>query len=274
MAKHALHTTVPELFALVGPPGAGKSTVAARVRPGAVVISLDAERGVAGCCPADQAATPAAVARATERARAALRAGATVVWDATNTVAEHRRLLLELAAAHGARATALVVLPELATVLARNARRDATPCPGCGWPRRVPDGVVRRAHAAVTLAAPALTAEGWDRVEWDGLSQRRDTSGTYRDAPASMVAVMSVQHGLHVSHAGDDGEMLVLGHPPLERAVAAFTAEEALIGDCPLLDPAALRRCWALLDRPGPDWEVTYIDTPAPGAFPVTITTV
>ncbi|GAA4877315.1 ATP-binding protein [Saccharopolyspora cebuensis] len=160
------HLAPPELVALIGPPGAGKTTALARldVRD-AVVVGLDRARAEVSCCAADQSATHAAVRRSLATARAALAAGTSVVWDATNARRRERRRLLDLAREQGARTRAVVVLPDLGTALARNATRDPSPCPACGHAERVPDDVVRRMHATISRAVPDLPAEGWDRVD-------------------------------------------------------------------------------------------------------------
>jgi hypothetical protein len=92
-----------------------------------------------------------------------------VLWDATNAAAEYRRGLLDVAAGDpqlrpAARAVAVLVLPALDVVLARNATRDSTPCPGCGLARRVREDVVRRMHAAIVADLPGLAGEGWDEL--------------------------------------------------------------------------------------------------------------
>lgn len=161
--------TTPTLVALIGPPGAGKSTVADEIAKQyagrVVVLSLDEIR--ADISPhrdeCDQSVTPQAVARLHGELDAALAAGAMVVVDATNANAEHRLALLEIAARHQAHTIALVVLPPLEVALARNAARSSQTGP-CGWARRVPDRTVVAMHTAIAAALSHLPAEGWREV--------------------------------------------------------------------------------------------------------------
>ena len=90
-------------------------------------------------------------------------AGAVVVVDATNAVDEHRLALLEIAARHLAHTIAVVVLPELQTVLARNATRSPRTRP-CGWARQVPADIITAMHTAIGEDLPRLPAEGWHEV--------------------------------------------------------------------------------------------------------------
>lgn len=161
--------TAPTLVGLIGPAGAGKSTLAAEItrrHPGrAVVLSLDALR--AALSPhgdeSDQSVTPQAVARLHARLDSALAADAVVLIDATNAVAAHRYALLDIAGRHQAHTIAIVVLPRLQTVLARNATRSSQAGP-CGWTRRVPDETVTAMHRAIAEDLPCLHAEGWHEV--------------------------------------------------------------------------------------------------------------
>lgn len=94
------------------------------------------------------------------------------VWDATNARAEHRRQLVGLAHVRDARAVAVLVLPALYVVLARNATRDPAPCATCGYPRQVPEDVVRRMWTAILADLPHLHDEGWDEVRAGTLADR------------------------------------------------------------------------------------------------------
>ena len=160
-------TAQAELTVAVGAPGSGKSTwrrdwVAANAD--ATVVCLDDNRAAVSCCRADQAATARAVEMGVATARQALARGDRVVWDATNAEASSRRLLLVLAAEYDAATTAVVLLPDLATVLARNAGRSTTRCAVCGYAERVPDAVVAAMHQAITADLLGLPAEGWHAV--------------------------------------------------------------------------------------------------------------
>jgi predicted kinase len=152
------------LLALVGPPGAGKTTDRCRY-PNTQVVSLDNNRRLLSWCGCSSNQDPVLRAHAVElaftTAHRALTAGRTVLWDATNADRADRLALLVLAAETGARPAAGVVLPPLDVVLSQNARRSTTPC-SCGYTRRVPEPVVRDMHAAITAALPGLNAEGWN----------------------------------------------------------------------------------------------------------------
>jgi predicted kinase len=156
----------PVLYALVGPPGAGKTSLRPWF-PDAVVVSLDEIRAALSCCDSNQDPDlrERIVPLAHHRAATWLQLGTrTVLWDATNAHDMHRQALVDLAHRHDARAVAVLVLPALDVVLARNATRDPAPCWTCGYPRRVPEMVVRRMHAAITKDLPNLGGEGWDAV--------------------------------------------------------------------------------------------------------------
>jgi predicted kinase len=157
----------PHLIATIGPPGAGKSTARPLYTPaGAVLVSLDDIRAdLSPCgCSSNQAVNDAATTVGFDITNTALAAGRTVVWDTTAYLWRARARMLRTAARHGARTTAVLALPPLATVLVRNGGRDPVRCRVCGYARRVDDDRVREMHHAITLAAPTLPAEGWHEV--------------------------------------------------------------------------------------------------------------
>jgi predicted kinase len=155
-------TNTATLIATIGPPGAGKSTWCRRHAPrGSTVVNLDKNRAlVAWChCPANQEATPWAVELGVVAARAVLARGGTVVWDATSAERASRGALQVLAAEHGGRTVAVLILPPLVVSLARNESRD----PGDGL--RHPAGSAphhdRRGLArGAALVAQALVKPG------------------------------------------------------------------------------------------------------------------
>lgn len=155
----------PQLLALIGPPGAGKTTMRRRYFPGVAVVHLDENRRLLSpfSCEADQAVTAAAVQMAIAQAGVLLAAGRPVLWDATSAVRADRLALQVLAAEHRARSTAIVLLPELAVCQARNGQRDDQPC-ACGFTRRVPEEIVAEMHAEITGDLAGLRGEGWDDV--------------------------------------------------------------------------------------------------------------
>lgn len=165
----------PVLLAMIGPAGAGKSSWRRAAVPNMPMVSLDTCRKVVSPHHDEADQAPETTARAVElafgTASALLAGGRSVLWDATNCEAPARKLLLDLAAEHGAVPAAVVVLPTLAACRERNASRDAEPGP-CGFARRVPDDVIAAMHAALVADFDELPGEGWDPVvvvDRDGL---------------------------------------------------------------------------------------------------------
>lgn len=156
----------PEIVAMVGPAGAGKSTWIARNLRGLPVVSLDVNRAVLSpyrcTCDQDPVVTAAAVELAVVAAAGLLRIGRSVAWDATNAEPAARALITLLAAEHDARSVAVVHLPPLDEVHARNGTRSSIRHV-CGFGRRVPAELVTAMHAAITTCLPTLSAT-WDEV--------------------------------------------------------------------------------------------------------------
>jgi predicted kinase len=160
--------SIPELVVVVllGASGAGKSMLAQclATRWGHhCVLSLDVCRAEIAGDPADQDATPEAVQLLHRLLRHRCQSGLSTVVDATNTDADHRAPLVELAIANHLPAVAVVLDTPLQVCLDRQRARLG-PLPGRTWGRRVPDEVVTAQHAAVTTSIPGLPAEGFTGV--------------------------------------------------------------------------------------------------------------
>jgi predicted kinase len=155
-------TTDPVLVVLMGVPGSGKSTVAAKWRP-SQVLSLDDFRKIVSGDENNQAATGEAVRALHTVLDGRLRRRLTTVVDATNVEAAARRPLLGLAAAHEMPAVALVVDTPLHLAQARNATRPG-PIGSARWGRRVPAEFVDRQYDQLRASIPGLRAEGFAQV--------------------------------------------------------------------------------------------------------------
>ncbi|WP_158839439.1 RNA ligase family protein [Saccharothrix deserti] len=117
----------PCLVHLVGLSGSGKTTFAAGLPDVDVRVSLDDLRDEAGD-RADQRANARVLRDGLDRLDAALRAGGTVVWDATSLVDQQRSLVHAVARRHDAMVTHAVVLVDEREVARRNGTR-AHPVP-------------------------------------------------------------------------------------------------------------------------------------------------
>ncbi|MGA5508921.1 AAA family ATPase [Streptomyces umbrinus] len=138
--------------ALVGPPGCGKSTFAARY-PASWRICLDLYRLAATDSEADQTATPVAAEIQNLLLDARLARGLCTILDSTNVMA-HVRAGLLARARYWQRPTTVVLFDvPRATVETQNAARD----------RVVPPHVVRELHE-LTPTREQLLAEGFDTV--------------------------------------------------------------------------------------------------------------
>jgi len=162
MTEHQIDLPVPSLVVLIGPAGAGKTTLAARLFGRSEVVSSDALRGVLSGDEADQRATRPAFGILHREVRDRLAAGRLVVVDATNVEASARMALRRLAAAAAVPAIAVAIHLPPTEVHRRNAGRAG---------RVVPPDVVDR-HLALLEglgSAPAtiearLRAEGFAAV--------------------------------------------------------------------------------------------------------------
>jgi predicted kinase len=143
----------PSLVVLIGAAGAGKSTLAGMLWPGAV-LSSDKLRALISGDPRDQGATAEAFHVLYNLASFRLRRRLTTVVDSTAATARARRKLLDIALPHDVPVVAVVVHPPLGVVLIRNADRE----------RPAPEDVVRRQHRLVTGALGGLREEGFGCV--------------------------------------------------------------------------------------------------------------
>lgn len=145
----------PALWTLIGPAGAGKSTVAAAF-PAQWRLSLDDCRARVADDAGNQRATPDAVAVFHTVLEARVVRGLPTVVDATNTDSDVRRRLTARAYAHYTLpAVAITVRKPLAVCQERQAARSAN--------RRVPPEVIAAQHDAMPTNAQLL-AEGFAAV--------------------------------------------------------------------------------------------------------------
>jgi predicted kinase len=146
----------PSLVVLVGPAGAGKSTLAARAFGPGTVLSSDAFRELIAGDAADQRATRPAFARLERELARRLGRGELSVVDATSLSRGARTALLRAARRAAVPAVAIVLDLPPALVLARNAAR----------PRVVAEEVVREQlrQLRAVVDAGALDVEGFAAV--------------------------------------------------------------------------------------------------------------
>ena len=101
--SYKARTGFPELVVTCGPSGSGKSSWVAEHLPEYTVVSLDALRDELAGRRADQSINGQVLQAAKERLRVVLRRGGKVVWDATNTRRDFRRVPLGAGASTTAR---------------------------------------------------------------------------------------------------------------------------------------------------------------------------
>lgn len=140
------------LCTLIGPPGCGKSTLAAQW-PDSWRVSLDTYRKLATDDETDQSATPVAVQIQDLLLDARLARGLTTIVDSTNLRSHVRTGLLARARYWRRPVVAILFDVPLATVEAQNADRD----------RVVPVHVVRELHRLLPTT-DQLHDEGWPTV--------------------------------------------------------------------------------------------------------------
>lgn len=148
------------LVLLVGPPAAGKSTLAAELVTAGVVeaadvLSSDAYRQALTGDARDTSADRRMWVQLRRDLLERMAAGRTTVVDATNVFARRRARHIRAARAHGRPVVAVRFHVQLDELLARNAARD----------RRVHDAaVVDMAQQASTVRDDDLAAEGVSAV--------------------------------------------------------------------------------------------------------------
>ena len=142
----------PKFFMMVGIPGSGKSTAANKIaeKCGAVIISSDAIRGELYGDEAIQGDHSYVFQLMEERTLAALKAGRSVIYDATNVIAWRRREFLTKLP-QGVEKACILVDVTLERAFQNNQERE----------RHVPEWVIR--DQAERLEPPTV-AEGWDCV--------------------------------------------------------------------------------------------------------------
>lgn len=116
--------SVPCLIVLVGPPGSGKTTWARRNGRGAIHISQDGLIDAITPDGFDHLYRPIYQEAENAVARAALRAGHTVIVDRTNRTRAHRERWLQLARQASCPAVAIVMTTPEAVCRARNSMRN------------------------------------------------------------------------------------------------------------------------------------------------------
>lgn len=136
---------------LIGAPGAGKSTWAARHFPADAIVSSDRMRQLVSGDESNQAATPAAMRVLTAIVEGRLEHRQTVVVDATNARPDQRQDLIDAGWRYNCPPIAVVFDVPLAVCLDRNQQRPQ--------PRRVPEPFVRTTHARVAAEFPHATVQ-------------------------------------------------------------------------------------------------------------------
>jgi len=211
------------LVLLCGASGSGKSTFARRHFAPTEVISGDQCRALVGDDEADQSVTPLAFALLHEIVDKRLQLGRLTVVDATNTQADDRRHLLELARRWDVLATAVVFDLPLRVCLDRNGARTD---------RRVPEHAIRRQHQAVRRSTGGLRRERFSRVyvlgseaEVDAVAVERTPVWNDRRHDTGPFDIVGDVHGCHtelvalLSQLGYDTSAHPVRHPEGRRVV-------------------------------------------------------
>ncbi len=211
------------LVLLCGASGSGKTTFARRHFAPTEVISGDQCRALVGDDETDQSVTPMAFALLHEIVAKRLELGRLTVVDATNTQADDRRHLLELARQWDVLTTAVVFDLPLRLCLDRNAIRPD---------RRVPEHAIRRQHQTLRRTARGLRRERFSRVyvlgseaEVDTVAVERTPVWNDRRHDTGPFDIIGDVHGCHtelvtlLTELGYDTSAHPVRHPEGRRAV-------------------------------------------------------
>ncbi len=170
---------VGELIVLVGAPGSGKSSLAARLLTAGradVVLSTDSFAEQISGDPGDQDCRAEAIDRLQQKLGVELAGGRRVIVDATLTRPEARLGLVRIACRAGVtRHSAYLVRASLQTCLARNAQRPG-PLPGQKFGKRVPDDWLTQAPERAEAVTPIDLARETFRPVYIVDTDRRDRS--------------------------------------------------------------------------------------------------
>ncbi|HET8840039.1 MAG TPA: polynucleotide kinase-phosphatase [Ktedonobacteraceae bacterium] len=186
-----MNIAIPELslVLLIGPSGSGKSSFGRRHFKSTEVLSSDFCRGLVSDDENDQAASDDAFAVLHFIAARRLAAGKLTVIDATNVIAEDRKVLLKLAREYHCLPVALVFnLPER-LCHERNAERPD---------RQFGPHVVRRQHAHMRRSLSLLRREGFSQV-------------FVLNSPEQVDSVEITREPLWVNHKGEHGPFDIIG---------------------------------------------------------------
>ena len=225
MRRAVTRIEVPEvgLVVLCGASGSGKSTFARRHFAPTEIVSSDRCRALVSDDETDQSVTAAAFELLHYIVDKRLEIGRLTVVDATNTKAEDRKGLLELARRWDVLATAVVFDLSLAACVAHNEQRQD---------RRTPVRAIKRQHDTLRRGAKRLRKERFTRVytlgsieELDAVdvvrtriwSDRRDDTGPFDiigDVHGCHAELLSLLDRLGYNTAADP-----VRHPEGRRAV-------------------------------------------------------
>lgn len=146
-----------EAYVMVGAPGSGKSTYAAKIAKieHAVIVSGDNVRAELYGSADIQGNWGEIWARIDELVAEAAALGRNVILDGTHYRASYRKEAIALLNSHGyTKVEAIVVNPSLATCLARNFQRS----------RNVPDYVIKNMHEKLQSSLKGILGEDFTRV--------------------------------------------------------------------------------------------------------------